>query len=197
MNDPANPRGPARYANGRFGPGNPGRKLGSRNRMSKAIALGLLQHYRDHEAEILDQLYRVWFSDYIRLIGRMLPREPKESAFDLDTLTPEETTRTVEALRGVLDRIDAGEATLSDFESVLSGETEPDNGESTVASAPAPSAAGQAMGVTHNGDQRAQLIASAAPLPPQPPPSRIDDYPGIRPPQNGASTVKRTTERIW
>ena len=42
---------PARHANGRFGPGNPGRPFGSSNRMSRAVAEGILAHF---EAETTD-----------------------------------------------------------------------------------------------------------------------------------------------
>ncbi len=73
-----------RDANGRFGPGNPGRPHGSRNRMSQRIALGLLRHYAEHEAEILARLSRGHFKDYMRLIGQMLPRDPDVDAPDLD-----------------------------------------------------------------------------------------------------------------
>ena len=69
----------------------------------------------------------------------MLPREPGEGpgAADLGTLTPEETRRVTAAARAVLERIDAGESTLADLESVLIGETTADNGESA---APKPAA---------------------------------------------------------
>jgi len=41
MTDAADPR-PARYANGRFGPGNPGRRLGARGRSSNEMVLNML-----------------------------------------------------------------------------------------------------------------------------------------------------------
>jgi hypothetical protein len=80
--DDASPRGPARHANGRFGPGNSGRPRGARSRMSSKVALGLLQHYAEHEAEILKRLNQFHFSDYMRLIGRMLPQGPGEDDDD-------------------------------------------------------------------------------------------------------------------
>ena len=82
--DETSGRGPARRADGRFGPGNPGRRRGSQNRMSQRIALGLLRHYAEHEAEILERLKRGHFKDYMRLIGQMLPRDPDVDAPDLD-----------------------------------------------------------------------------------------------------------------
>ena len=83
MDRPSGP-GPSRDANGRFGPGNPGRRTGSHNRMSQRIALGLLRHYAEHEAEILERLSRRYFADYMRLIGRMLPTHPEVDAPDLE-----------------------------------------------------------------------------------------------------------------
>jgi hypothetical protein len=42
MADAAEPR-PARYPNGRFGPGNPGRPLGARGRASRVAVLDILR----------------------------------------------------------------------------------------------------------------------------------------------------------
>jgi hypothetical protein len=79
MDDCPSP-GPFRDHRGRFGPGNPGRPPGSRNRMSRRIALSLLRHFTEHEAEILDRLSRGHLRDYMRLLGRMLPDDPEAEA---------------------------------------------------------------------------------------------------------------------
>jgi len=113
--------GPARYQNGRFGPGNPGRPLGSRNRMSKRIALGILSHYQANEAEILEKLNRFFFPEYIRLIGRMLPRPPAADAPDLETMSPFDVARVTAEVRLALARVEAGEASLAELEAALVG----------------------------------------------------------------------------
>jgi hypothetical protein len=119
--DDASSRGPARHADGRFGPGNTGRPLGSRNRVSKRIALSLLNHYAEHEAEILDRLSRQHFIEYMRLIGRMLPRPPADGQPDLESMPPEDEARVVDAVRAAVERVETGEGTLADVEAALLG----------------------------------------------------------------------------
>jgi hypothetical protein len=50
------PSRPARHANGRFGPGNPGRPRGSRNRTSRRMALALLEQFEAQGAEVFASL---------------------------------------------------------------------------------------------------------------------------------------------
>lgn len=117
--DQASGRGPARHADGRFGPGNPGRPRGARGKVSRRIALGLLAHYERHEAEILERLSRGHFDQYMRLIGRMLPQEPDEA--DLEALRREDVVRIARAVRAALERLEAGEGSLADIEAALKG----------------------------------------------------------------------------
>ena len=119
--DDASAKGPARYPNGRFGPGHAGRPLGSRNRVSKRVALGLLNHYAAHEAEILEKLSSYFFTDYIRLIGRLLPRPPAADAPDLEAMPAEDVERVLGAVRAAMGRIEAGEGSLADIEAALAG----------------------------------------------------------------------------
>jgi hypothetical protein len=69
-------RGPARDANGRFGPGNPGRPHGARNRMPKRLAFALLIRYADDKAEMLETLRADRFLRFKRRLGRLLPSWP-------------------------------------------------------------------------------------------------------------------------
>ena len=119
--DDANAKGPARYANGRFGPGHKGRPLGSRNRMSKRVALGLLSHFAEHEAEIIEKLNRFYFNDYVRLISRLLPKAPADDKPDLEAMPPQDVERVLGAVRAALGRIEAGEGSLADIEAALAG----------------------------------------------------------------------------
>lgn len=117
--DQASNRGPSRHADGRFGPGNPGRPRGARGKLTRRIALGLLAHYEQHEAEILERLIRSHFDQYMRLIGRMLPPEP--DAMDLESLPPEDVAQITRAVRAALRRVEAGEGSLADIEAALKG----------------------------------------------------------------------------
>ena len=121
--DDASPRGPARYANGRFGPGHKGRPRGARGRMSRRVALSLLGHFEANQAAILERLTQYFLTDYMELIGRMLPKDPDE--VDLGALPPREAAMTTRAVRAALERVEAGEGTLADVEAALMGEEAP------------------------------------------------------------------------
>jgi hypothetical protein len=82
--------------------------------MSGRIALGLLQHFAEHEAEILDRLRRHFFADYMRLIGRMLPRRTSRRC------RPRKW-RMTRAVRRALNRVETGQGTLTDVEAALAG----------------------------------------------------------------------------
>ena len=117
--DDASGQDPSRGARGRFAPGNPGRPPGFPNRMSGRIALGLLRHYTGNEAEFLARLSRGHFSEYLRLIGGMLPRERASDADALEPPRPRDVARTVRAVRAALERVEAGESSLADIEAAL------------------------------------------------------------------------------
>ena len=117
--DDASGREPSRDPRGRFAPGNAGRPPGFPNRMSGRIAFGLLRHYTGNEAEFLVRLSRGHFAEYMRLIGRMLPRERASYADGLDTAPPRDVARTVRVVRAALERVEAGESSLADIEAAL------------------------------------------------------------------------------
>ena len=119
MDDASGP-GPARYANGRFGPGHTGRPRGARNRISRRVALSLLRHYEANEADVLHRLAEYHVKDYMGLIGRMLPRASDE--VELEAVPPEEAARVTGAVRAALERVEAGEGSLVDIEAALMGE---------------------------------------------------------------------------
>ena len=119
MDDTTPPRMPTHSPNGKFAPGNPGRPRGSRNRMSKGIAISLLAHYHAHEEEFLERLSKFFFPEYVRLLGRMLPRDDPTAGPELESLAPADQARILAAVRGACDRIEAGEATLADVETAL------------------------------------------------------------------------------
>jgi hypothetical protein len=76
---------PARHANGRFGPGNPGRPVGSYNRASSRAAQAILDHFETIQDKFLEELADNPYL-YISLLSRVLPRQVEigvSSAVDL------------------------------------------------------------------------------------------------------------------
>ena len=126
--DDASPRGPARHANGRFGPGNPGRRLGSRNRMSERVALGMLRHFVKNEAQILHTLScGHYLPVYGRLLGALLPQGPGGDTADLDALAPEDAAQVIGAVRAALKRVEAGRGSFAEVDAALAGVDEGEN----------------------------------------------------------------------
>jgi len=77
---------PARYANGRFGPGNPGRPVGSYNRASRRAALAILDHFESIQGGFLERLSANNFALYIALLAKVLPRQIEVGSPVADTL---------------------------------------------------------------------------------------------------------------
>jgi hypothetical protein len=112
-----------RDAHGRFAPGNPGRAFGSRNRLSKRIARAILRDFEATQGEVLAKLKRWYVPQYVALLARLLPRATEGTdSPELDELDAAETARVIGDARAMLDRIDAGEATLAELEAALLGE---------------------------------------------------------------------------
>ncbi len=90
------PRGPARYANGRFGPGNPGRRPGSKNHsVSDRLAAHFLADFERDHADILAELRYRSPAAYLSLFAQLLPKhvpfaaEAAEPTVDNDESTVE------------------------------------------------------------------------------------------------------------
>jgi hypothetical protein len=65
--------GPVRYGNGRFGPGNPGRRAGSRNRISQRLVMSILADFERNRENVLQRLRTENAAAYARLVARFLP----------------------------------------------------------------------------------------------------------------------------
>lgn len=64
---------PGRCANGRFGPGNPGRRAGSRNRMTQRLVTAILADFERNRETVLHHLRTEHSAAYARLVARFLP----------------------------------------------------------------------------------------------------------------------------
>jgi hypothetical protein len=109
-----------RSANGRFAPGHPGRRFGSRNRLSGRIARAILKDFETSQDDMLAKLKRWYVPQYVALLARLLPKAGEEAGGPvLDQLDDGARAGVVAAIRAMLDRIDAGEANLTELEAVL------------------------------------------------------------------------------
>jgi hypothetical protein len=127
------PIGVARDAGGRFVAGNPGRRRGSRNRAAGRLASALLDDFAANEQESIARLRLYYFPDYVRLLGRFLPRAGGDLRPDFAGYGPAETAAVAGAVREALGAVERGEAGLDAVLEAL--EREPGAvvyGESTV-----------------------------------------------------------------
>ena len=111
--------GPLHDANGRFAPGNPGRRKGSRNRMTNQLALGLLDDMALNEAANIEKMRRWYFPQYVQLMTRFIPREAVRPRPDFADYAPEETAQVLAAARRALEAAERGEAGLDALLAVL------------------------------------------------------------------------------
>ena len=112
---------PVRDGKGRFVAGNPGRVLGSRNRMSKRSARRVLRDFEASFDDVLPRMKRWFLPQYMSLIFRLLPRVNESGGVDLDENDEIEMATTIAEVRAALDRIEAGKATFEDLENAFLG----------------------------------------------------------------------------
>ena len=113
---------PARDTHGRFAAGNPGRPLGSRNRVSKRVARAILADFEAHQDEVLGKLRRWFAPQYVALVSRLLPRVNEDGAgMDVDEPGDIAVGLVVAAMKAALERVEAGEGSVDDLEAALLG----------------------------------------------------------------------------
>jgi|HubBroStandDraft_5_1064220.scaffolds.fasta_scaffold122547_3 hypothetical protein len=109
-----------RDALGRFAAGNPGRRAGSRNKVSARVVRTLLRDFEANQVELLVRLRRWHLPQYAQMISRLLPRDGAvgEGAGEevVEAIGPAEAAVMVGELRAALD---AGGERLAELEALL------------------------------------------------------------------------------
>lgn len=117
------PDTPARHANGRFGPGNPGRRAGARHRVSHRAAMAILQDFELHKADVLKTLRISYTPAYFAILVRLLDRELKVEAPTFDDYSDAELARTVLLARSALNGYADPRTALLELDSALVNQT--------------------------------------------------------------------------
>jgi len=89
------PDQPARYANGRFGPGNPGRRAGSRNRASHWVIMSILRDFEAHKREVLERLRTDHSPQYFNTLARLLPQMLEDEPSGADGYSEAEIAKVI------------------------------------------------------------------------------------------------------
>jgi hypothetical protein len=119
MPDTPSPLPPARYANGRFGPGNPGRRAGARNRISHRATMAILEDFELHRGEVLDRLRRYFTPAYFAILTRLLDRELQTETPALDDYSDAELVRIVQLARAALNNVNDPRTALIELDGAL------------------------------------------------------------------------------
>jgi len=124
MSAPSATDQPARHTNGRFSPGNPGRRAGARGRVSHRATLAILEDFEPHRDGVLELLRRSCTPAYFAVLTRMLmlDRELKVETPASDDHSDAELAPTVRLARMALTANPAPRAALT----VFNGETGPE-----------------------------------------------------------------------
>ncbi len=103
MTDIANTsQSPARFANGRFGPGNPGRRPGSRNRASHRAVMAILQDFETNHDAILERLREDFTPTYFAVLCRLLASQAETSPPSVAEISDLEVAETLDRARAAL-----------------------------------------------------------------------------------------------
>lgn len=113
---------PFRGSDGRFLAGNPGRPVGSRNRLAKRVARRILRDFETHADDVLTCMRCLETPTYMALVVRLLPRLAENGGADLDDLAPGEAAAIVAEAKAAIARIEAGLGSLDELDAALLGE---------------------------------------------------------------------------
>lgn len=111
---------PARYADGRFGPGNPGRRPGARGRAAHRVTMAILDDFMAHREDVLQRV-RGNPQLYLSHILKLLPIQVECAAPDVETWSDAEVDVALARARATLTN-SYGRGALIELESVLLGE---------------------------------------------------------------------------
>ncbi len=114
---------PARYENGRFGPGNPGRRPGARGRMGHRVIMAILQDFMNNKEDSLWRARQVAGPAYLNAILKLLPAQDGFDPPDVQSWTDDEIDAALSQVRGALQRGGGARDALIDVAAVLMGDT--------------------------------------------------------------------------
>jgi hypothetical protein len=110
---------PARYANGRFGPGNPGRLAGARNRMSHRTVMRILEDFDLHSPVLLDRMRKSFTPAYFEILCRMLEKTPPDEPRALAEISDVEAASLLGHVRTCLQVVESPRAALVELDAML------------------------------------------------------------------------------
>jgi hypothetical protein len=108
-----------RQANGQFAHGNPGRRLGARNRLSHRVVMAMLKDFEENGAELLDYLRTHDKAKYFAILARLAPKLLAGDTPGTEACPDAEAARLVVTARGLLDNIPNPREALEELGAIL------------------------------------------------------------------------------
>jgi len=113
---------PARYENGRFGPGNPGRRPGARGRTAHRVTMAILEDFLEHKDETLKDARNFHVEAYLNTVLKLLPSQAAFETPEVRAWPDADVDAALAHVRGVFERAGEGRDVLIELEAVLLGE---------------------------------------------------------------------------
>ena len=124
---PATPPLPARHANGRFGPGNPGRPPGARGRAAHGVTLAILEDFMVHKESALKNARFANPGTYLNAIVKLLPTQAAPEPPDVRDWSDADVDAALDRVRAALDGSRDSRDALAELEAALLGEDPADH----------------------------------------------------------------------
>ena len=116
---------PARYPNGRFGPGNPGRLAGARGRMSHKAVIRILEDFDLHSPVLLDRMRKTFTPAYFEIICRLLEKTPPDEPPAIAEFSDAEAARLLGVVQTCLQVVENPRTALVELDAMLLAGPEP------------------------------------------------------------------------
>jgi hypothetical protein len=113
---------PARYENGRFGPGNPGRPPGARGRMGNRVIMAILEDFLANKDLALKNARFGSPIAYLNTILKLLPSAEAAEPPDIRAWPDADVETALTRVHAALDGPRAGRDALIELEALLLGE---------------------------------------------------------------------------
>ncbi len=113
---------PARYSNGRFGPGNPGRPAGARNKVSHRAAMAILEDFELRGKAVLERLRSEFTPAYFAVLTRLLDGQLQVDAPTADERSDAEAARVCRLARRAITLNQDPRTALIELEGALGGQ---------------------------------------------------------------------------
>lgn len=86
----------------RFGPGNPGRPKGARNKLGEEFVKDMLADWQEHGKAAIEEVRKKRPSDYLKVVASILPKDINFRVGDLEDLTDDELAGELAAIAAQL-----------------------------------------------------------------------------------------------